>query len=140
MTATPALVPPSERPVPRWARVLSVLVLIVATLGGGASLLSVGEAVWQRDVTGPSAPLVSPVAASENDPGWDCRTQGNRWCGAGVEGGPLVDAGSGWVSCPRGGELYDETTGDVAPGVTPPGEICRYDTPAKIFTVGGDFR
>jgi hypothetical protein len=97
MTATPALVPPSERPVPRWARVLSVLVLIVATLGGGASLLSVGEAVWQRDVTGPSAPLVSPVAASEDDPGMGLSDPGQplvwRWCGGWAAGRRRVGVG-----------------------------------------------
>lgn len=65
-----------------------------------------------------------PVAA-EDGPGWDCSTMGNRQCGPGAEGGPLVvDAVPGaapyaWCPAGRGGVLRVNGAGV---------QVCAYGT------------
>jgi len=60
-------------------RLWVVLVLAAVVVGVGAFVVG-----W--NVGGGSEPVPAPsVRVEEDEPGWDCRTMGNRVCGEGVE-------------------------------------------------------
>lgn len=112
--------------------ILLIVITAVFTVLIAFSPLNVGSDTGKAPATVPvaasqtarTAPVWHP-AAEEDQPGWDCRTQGDQMCGVGVSGGPIIDStgpGGPYVSCPRFGALTDGPSSDGSAGET----VCNY--------------
>lgn len=63
---------------PEWCVALVPLVMLL-----GLATLLLGPAVFGSEPAVPDLSPVPPAVATEDDPGWDCLTQGNRTCRVG---------------------------------------------------------
>lgn len=95
---------PAPAPSPYTCTSASSCAVLAAALNGSTQCGSDSDCASQDHARGTQprahtsrAPRAS-TAQHEDQPGWNCATQGNHVCGTGVAGGPLADD-----SCPAGG-------------------------------------
>lgn len=116
----PRPIPPVTPRHPILARIMIVAVVLYLGAIAVGALWTLGAATHVGDVF-----RTSVSAPDESSPSWDCRTMGNRLCGVGAVGGPLMGPGpAGMVVCPDArADVLDLETGpdsfacDYAPDV-----------------------
>ena len=114
----------------RWDRVAALALLVLATAGGILAGVQLGHASPPPDPVTVSVtiPAWADAGLSEDDPGWNCLTMGNRVCGP--EYGPVTteladvlaegdDPDRVWEAC-----VY-AATGDVLTIACPDGYVAH---------------